>query len=96
MRGLNGRHATSRDTNLKIEMNGRQAHRTGTIVLSLAMLAIGVALIAQALTADGVVSPRLLLGVLFLAAGGARLYLELRRTRERRQRETGTGRGRGA
>lgn len=62
-------------------MNGRQAHRTGTFVLSLAMLAIGLALIVQAVAGDGVLSPRLLLGVLFVAAGVARLYIESRRGR---------------
>ena len=61
-------------------MTGRQAHRTATFVLSLLMAAIGVALIAEAVGGDGgVISPRLLLGVLFIAAGGARLYLERRR-----------------
>jgi hypothetical protein len=63
-------------------MNGRQVHRTGTFVLSLAMAAVGLALIFQALSGDGgVISPRLLLGVLFLAAGAARAYLEIRRNR---------------
>ena len=52
-------------------MNGRQAHRSGTLVLSLLMAAIGVALIVQAVDGNGgVLSPRLLLGVLFIAAGG--------------------------
>ncbi len=61
-------------------MTGRQAHRTGTFVLSLLMGVIGVALIVQAVSGHGsVVSPRLLLGVLFVAAGGGRLYLETRR-----------------
>jgi predicted membrane channel-forming protein YqfA (hemolysin III family) len=63
-------------------MTGRQAHRAGTLVLSLLMGAIGVALIAQAVSAHGsIVSPRLLLGVLFIVAGAARLYLEARRSR---------------
>jgi hypothetical protein len=63
-------------------MTGRQAHRSGTMVLSLLMAAIGVALIAQAVDGHGgALSPRLLLGVLFIAAGGGRLYLELRRGR---------------
>jgi uncharacterized membrane protein YadS len=61
-------------------MTGRQLHRTGTTVLSLAMVAIGIALAIQAIDRGGV-STRLLLGVLFLAAGSARLYLELRRGR---------------
>jgi hypothetical protein len=61
-------------------MTGRQVHRSGTLVFSLLMVAIGVALIAQVLGGDGgVISARLLLGVLFLAAGIARVYLERRR-----------------
>jgi hypothetical protein len=64
-------------------MIGRQAHRAGTVVLSLVMVAIGVALMAQAAGGNGgVISPRLLLGVLFIAAGGARLYLERKRGRQ--------------
>ncbi|MHB8241372.1 MAG: hypothetical protein ACYDHN_05225 [Solirubrobacteraceae bacterium] len=61
-------------------MNGRQAHRTGTLLFSVAMLAIGVALIVQVIGGDGsVLSARLLLGVLFLAAGAGRAYVEIRR-----------------
>ncbi len=57
-------------------MSGRGAHRAGTVVLSLLMAAIGVALIVQALSGHGgAISPRLLLGVLFVAAGAARLYM---------------------
>jgi hypothetical protein len=63
-------------------VNPRQVHRAGTLVLSVAMAAIGVALIVQALAAhSGVSTTRLLLGVLFLAAGLARSYLELRKGR---------------
>jgi hypothetical protein len=63
-------------------MSGRQVHRSGTVVLSVLMAAIGLALIAQAVGGHGgVVSPRLLLGILFLAAGIARLYLERKRGR---------------
>jgi len=52
----------------------------GTLVLSLAMAVIGVALIIQAITAHASsISPRLLLGVLFIAAGGGRWYVEVRR-----------------
>jgi hypothetical protein len=64
-------------------MNGRGAHRMGTFVLSLAMVVVGVALLAQALGGDGgVLSPRMLLGALFLAGGCARGYLEVRRSRD--------------
>jgi hypothetical protein len=63
-------------------MNGRHVHRGGTFLLSLAMLAIGVALLVQTLAGDGgAISARLLLGVLFVAAGAGRLYLEVRRGR---------------
>ncbi len=63
-------------------MNGRQLHRISTLVLSLAMVAIGFALVVQALDGDGgVFSPRLLLGLLFLAAGCGRGYIEFRRGR---------------
>jgi uncharacterized membrane protein YedE/YeeE len=65
-------------------MTGRQVHRSGTMVFSLLMVVIGVALIAQVLGGDGgVLSARLLLGVLFLAAGIARVYLERRRGSQR-------------
>lgn len=62
-------------------MTGRQAHRTGTTVLSLAMVAIGIALAVEAIGSNGVLSARLLLGLLFLAGGSGRLYLEVRRRR---------------
>ncbi len=63
-------------------MNGRQAHRTSTFVLSFAMAAIGLALLIQVAAGVGsVLSPRLLLGILFVAAGVGRLYLETRRGR---------------
>ncbi|HEX3392763.1 MAG TPA: hypothetical protein VHS55_09380 [Solirubrobacteraceae bacterium] len=63
-------------------MNGRQVHRTGTWALSLAMVAIGVALAAEAIGGNGgVISIRLLLGLMFLAAGGGRIYVEVRRSR---------------
>ena len=56
----------------------------GTFVLSLAMIAIGLALIVQALTMQsGSLTTRLLLGALFVAAGCGRGYLEIRRGRPR-------------
>ncbi|HWY89386.1 MAG TPA: hypothetical protein VNY31_01815 [Solirubrobacteraceae bacterium] len=62
-------------------MNGRRAHRAGTFMLSLLMAAIGVALVVQAVSGHGsIVSPRLLLGVLFIAAGTGRMYVEKRRS----------------
>jgi hypothetical protein len=64
-------------------MTGRTVHRSSTYVLSVLMAAIGIALIVQVLTGDdGVLSARLLLGVLFLAGGIARLYLERKRDRQ--------------
>jgi hypothetical protein len=64
-------------------MTGRTVHRSGTVVLSVLMVAIGAALIAQTLGAGAsVVSARLLLGVLFVAAGVGRLYLERKRARQ--------------
>ena len=63
-------------------MTGRQAHRTATLVFSLLMLAIGVALVVQTVSGHGSAgSARLLLGVLFIAAGAGRLYVEVRRGR---------------
>jgi hypothetical protein len=63
-------------------MNGRQVHRWGTFVLSALMVVIGLALTVEALaTGAGSVSPRLLLGVLFIAAGCGRTYIEVRRNR---------------
>jgi hypothetical protein len=63
-------------------MTGRQVHRTGTTVLSLAMVAIGIALTAEAIAGGGdVLSVRLLLGLLFAAGGTGRLYLETKRGR---------------
>jgi len=53
----------------------------GTLVFSLAMVVIGVALIVQAFLAQGgVSSSRLLLGVLFMAAGCGRGWVERRRS----------------
>jgi hypothetical protein len=63
-------------------MIGRHVHRSGTFVLSLLMAVIGIALIVQAVVGHGgAISGRMLLGVLFLAAGVARLYLEAKRSR---------------
>jgi hypothetical protein len=57
-------------------MSGRGVHRVSTVVLSLLMAAVGVALIVEAVDGrGGAISPRLLLGVLFVAAGAGRLYV---------------------
>jgi hypothetical protein len=51
-------------------------------MLSAVMVIIGLALIVQALsTGASVLSGRLLIGVLFLAAGCGRVYVEVRRGR---------------
>jgi hypothetical protein len=63
-------------------MIGRRAHRTGTFVLSLLMAVLGLALIVQAVNGrGGPLWTRLVLGVLFVAGGAGRSYLELRRER---------------
>jgi len=63
-------------------MTGRDAHQGATLVLSLLMAAIGVALLVQAAGEHAsVISPRMLLGVLFIAAGAGRLYLLVRKGR---------------
>ncbi|MHB1537968.1 MAG: hypothetical protein ACYCUM_05060 [Solirubrobacteraceae bacterium] len=62
-------------------MNGRGVHRGGTVVFSIAMVAIGVALLAEAISAGSELSLLALAGILFLAAGVGRLYLEARRGR---------------
>ena len=61
-------------------MSGRELHRVGTLVLSLSMAIIGIALIAQAVAGDGGVASSLL-GALFLAAGLGRVYVERKRGR---------------
>lgn len=58
----------------------RQAYRGGTLVLSLLMVLIGVALLVSTVVrGGGLLAVGVLFGVLFVAAGGARLWL-LRRT----------------
>jgi hypothetical protein len=58
----------------------RQFHRAATVVLSLVMIVIGVGLVVETITGHGsAVSPRMLLGVLFVAAGAGRIYLQAKR-----------------
>jgi multisubunit Na+/H+ antiporter MnhB subunit len=60
----------------------RQLHRSSTRVLSLAMIVLGVLLVVRTLTAGGGgLALGVVLGVLFVAAGGARLYLQSREGR---------------
>ena len=58
----------------------RQLHSSSTRILSIAMIVIGIALIVRTLAAGGgAVAAGVVLGVLFVAAGAARLYLQFRR-----------------
>ena len=58
----------------------RRIHQASTSLLSIAMIVIGVLLVIRTLTAGGgAVALGVVLGVLFVAAGGARLYLQERR-----------------
>jgi hypothetical protein len=58
----------------------RTLHRSSIRVLSLAMIVLGVLLVARTLSAGGgALAFGVLLGVLFVAAGAARLYLQGRR-----------------
>lgn len=61
----------------------RQLHRASTRLLSFAMIAIGVALVVRTLAAGlgRGIPVGLVLGVLFVAAGAARLYLQARQGR---------------
>jgi multisubunit Na+/H+ antiporter MnhB subunit len=60
----------------------RQLHRSTTRLLSLAMIAIGIALLVRTIAAGGGgLAVGVVLGVLFVAAGGARLYLQARQGR---------------
>lgn len=59
---------------------GRDVHRTTTRILSLAILGIGVALIAATVAeGGGPLAKGVLLGALFVALGAGRLYLATRR-----------------
>ncbi len=61
----------------------RQVHRSTVRLMSFAMIAIGVALVVRTLVAGGGgLAVGLVLGVLFVAAGGARLYLQERQGRD--------------
>ncbi len=56
-----------------------QLHRSSTRVLSIAMIVIGIALVVRTVAAGGgAVAIGVLLGVLFIAAGAGRLYLQYR------------------
>jgi hypothetical protein len=57
----------------------RQIQRTSTRVMSILMLVIGLAILVRTVLAGGgPLSSGVLLGLLFVAAGGGRLYLQSR------------------
>ena len=57
----------------------RQLHSSSTRVLSVTMILIGVALIVRTIAAGGgALATGLVLGILFVLAGAARLYLQSR------------------
>lgn len=53
------------------------------MALSVAMVVLGVALVIEAIAGFGGISVRLLAGVLFIAGGVGRLYVEVRRASAR-------------
>jgi hypothetical protein len=58
---------------------GRDIHRHATRTLSLVMVVIGVAMVVTTIArGGGPFAAGILLGALFVAAGGARLYLQRR------------------
>ena len=59
--------------------DGRGVHRGATLVLSAAMVLIGLAMLARTLGAGGgAFALGTVLGILFVAAGAGRLYFALR------------------
>jgi multisubunit Na+/H+ antiporter MnhB subunit len=57
----------------------RQIRRSYTRVMSTLMIVIGIVIVARTLAAGGgAISAGVVLGVLFVAAGTARLYLQYR------------------
>lgn len=58
----------------------RQLHRSSTRVMSAVLVLIGLALIVRTLAAGGgAIATGVILGVLFVAAGAGRLWLQERR-----------------
>ncbi len=59
--------------------SGRGVHRTATLVLSAAMVVLGLAILVQTFAAGGgPLAIGTVLGVLFVGAGGGRLYFTWR------------------
>ena len=55
---------------------GSNLHRRGTMLLSLALVVLGVAMIIRTVTAGGgVLATGLLLGTLFILAGAGRIWI---------------------
>jgi multisubunit Na+/H+ antiporter MnhB subunit len=62
-----------------IQRGERNLHRSSTRVMSILMVVIGVAILVRTLIAGGgALATGVVLGVLFLLAGAARLYLQSR------------------
>jgi hypothetical protein len=58
---------------------GRQLHSSSTRVMSVVMIVIGIALVVRTLVAGGgAIATGIVLGVLFMLAGLARLYMQMR------------------
>ena len=58
----------------------RQLHRSSTRVMSVLMILIGIAILIRTVAAGGgAIATGVLLGVLFVLGGAARLYLQIRR-----------------
>ncbi len=62
-------------------MNGTDVYRLGVKLLSAAMAVVGIVLIVESFMAGGGRIVRLALGILFVAAGSGRLYLQARRSK---------------
>jgi multisubunit Na+/H+ antiporter MnhB subunit len=57
----------------------RQLHRSSTRVMSILMIVVGIGIVVRTLAAGGgALATGVLLGVLFILAGAARLYLQVR------------------
>jgi multisubunit Na+/H+ antiporter MnhB subunit len=57
----------------------RDVHRQGTRLMAVAMVVLGIAILVRTLAAGGgALALGVLIGALFVAAGAARLYLQLR------------------
>jgi hypothetical protein len=60
-------------------MRGSRLHSSATTVMSILMVVIGIALIVRTITAGGgAIATGVIAGVLFIAAGIGRLYMQSR------------------